>query len=126
MDIFFGLKEINGYRASRSAINTTFSVLQRRLGLDPWIPLDTTITPSKVWGKEGFRGWGWRWEWRVLIAAAVPGAGPMDPIDHYRHAQQGGGLLGGRGRGCCMGEGGDGSFSNHATALPMCNLHKSC
>jgi hypothetical protein len=38
----------HAFRASRQAINTTFGVLARRLGLDPWLPLDTTITNSMV------------------------------------------------------------------------------
>jgi hypothetical protein len=42
------IKEINDARTSRSNINVTFSTLQRRLALDPWLPLVTTVTPSTV------------------------------------------------------------------------------
>lgn len=42
------IKEINECRTSRSNINITFATLQRRLALDPWLPLVTTVTPSAV------------------------------------------------------------------------------
>jgi hypothetical protein len=42
------IKEINECRSSRNNINITFSTLQRRLALDPWLPLVTTVTPSTV------------------------------------------------------------------------------
>lgn len=42
----FGLTDLNAFRTSRAAINATFSTLQRRLTqLDPWLPLDTDVTP---------------------------------------------------------------------------------
>lgn len=49
------LKDINSARATRAAINATFSTLARRLAADPWLPLDTTVTPSRVfdWGSWG-------------------------------------------------------------------------
>jgi hypothetical protein len=46
------IKEINEYRSSRNNINITFSTLQRRLALDPWLPLVTTVTPSTVSGMQ--------------------------------------------------------------------------
>eukprot|EP00775_Hariotina_reticulata_P009988 gene9988-10143_t len=45
-DVSSFIKEINDMRASRANINITFSTLERRLALDPWLPLVTTITPS--------------------------------------------------------------------------------
>ncbi|KAI8474284.1 MAG: hypothetical protein J3K34DRAFT_456831 [Monoraphidium minutum] len=48
-DTYLRVNDVNANRASRRDINTTFSVLRRRLAIDPWLPLDTTITPSRTW-----------------------------------------------------------------------------
>ncbi|KAI8474281.1 MAG: hypothetical protein J3K34DRAFT_375003 [Monoraphidium minutum] len=48
-DTYLRVTDVNAYRASRRDINTTFGVLRRRLAIDPWLPLDTTITPSRTW-----------------------------------------------------------------------------
>lgn len=41
----FSLLHLNSLRVSRSAINATFSTLQRRLlSVDPWLPMDTTVS----------------------------------------------------------------------------------
>lgn len=42
------IKEINEYRTSRANINSTFATLKRRLTLDPWLPLVTTVSSSAV------------------------------------------------------------------------------
>jgi hypothetical protein len=40
----FSLLHLNSLRVTRSAINATFSTLQRRLSsVDPWLPADTTV-----------------------------------------------------------------------------------
>lgn len=42
----FSLADLNSLRTSMAAINATFSALQRRLlQLDPWLPVDTQVTP---------------------------------------------------------------------------------
>lgn len=41
----FNMMHLNSLRVSRSAINATFSTLQRRLlSIDPWLPMDTTVS----------------------------------------------------------------------------------
>lgn len=47
-DVSAVIQEINDYRTSRANINVTFTTLERRLKLDPWLPLVTTVSPSKV------------------------------------------------------------------------------
>lgn len=42
------IKDINDYRTTRKNINITFATLERRLKLDPWLPLVTTVSPSSV------------------------------------------------------------------------------
>lgn len=42
------IKEINDYRTTRQNINITYATLERRLKLDPWLPLVTTVSPSTV------------------------------------------------------------------------------
>jgi hypothetical protein len=45
----FSLLHLNALRVTRSAINATFSTLQRRLlSVDPWLPVDT-----QVWQQGG-------------------------------------------------------------------------
>lgn len=40
----FSLLHLNALRVTRSAINATFSTLQRRLlSVDPWLPVDTQV-----------------------------------------------------------------------------------
>lgn len=41
----FNMLHLNSLRVGRSAINATFSTLQRRLlSIDPWLPMDTTVS----------------------------------------------------------------------------------
>lgn len=44
------IKELNDYRTTRDNINITYATLERRLKLDPWLPLVTTVSPSTVSG----------------------------------------------------------------------------
>jgi hypothetical protein len=47
LSTYFTLTDLNALRTSRAAINATFAALQRRLGkLDPWLPVDTQVTPG--------------------------------------------------------------------------------
>ena len=69
-DLFLSLKDINGARASRAAINATFSALRRRLAADPWLPLDATVTPSRAADRPD---WG--------FAAYYPAPNPVDVPD---------------------------------------------
>uniref|UniRef100_A0A383WAS0 EGF-like domain-containing protein n=1 Tax=Tetradesmus obliquus TaxID=3088 RepID=A0A383WAS0_TETOB len=64
------IKEINECRTSRSNINITFATLQRRLALDPWLPLVTTVTPSAY---VDYASWGSR--------TRYPAASPVDSSD---------------------------------------------
>jgi hypothetical protein len=54
-DTYLQIRELNANRASRKAINATFTALARRLGLDPWLPFDTTVSPSAVGGSGAAR-----------------------------------------------------------------------
>ena len=54
------IKEINDYRTTRSNINITFETLERRLRLDPWLPLVTTVSPSTVSAT-------WAWDHVLLV-----------------------------------------------------------
>jgi hypothetical protein len=47
-NLYMMIKDINSARASRAAINATFTTLSRRLLAEPWLPLDTTVNPSQV------------------------------------------------------------------------------
>ncbi|WIA22673.1 hypothetical protein OEZ86_009641 [Tetradesmus obliquus] len=47
LSTYFTLTDLNSLRTSRAAINATFAALQRRLTkLDPWLPVDTQVTPG--------------------------------------------------------------------------------
>jgi hypothetical protein len=47
LSTYFTLTDLNSFRTSRAAMNATFTALQRRLGkLDPWLPVDTQVTPG--------------------------------------------------------------------------------
>lgn len=50
MTTVFSLTDLNAFRTNRAAINATFSTLQRRLvQLDPWLPIDTDVTPRNYY-----------------------------------------------------------------------------
>jgi len=40
--------DVNANRVGRSALNTTFAMLMRRLQQNPWLELATTVTNSRV------------------------------------------------------------------------------
>ncbi|KAF6261957.1 hypothetical protein COO60DRAFT_1458856 [Scenedesmus sp. NREL 46B-D3] len=47
LSTYFSLTDLNALRTSRAAINATFAALRRRLSaLDPWLPVDTQVTPG--------------------------------------------------------------------------------
>jgi hypothetical protein len=51
------LTDLNSLRTSRAAINATFAALQRRLGKqDPWLPVDTQVTPGGFYPLASDRG----------------------------------------------------------------------
>ncbi|GBF96122.1 hypothetical protein Rsub_08870 [Raphidocelis subcapitata] len=71
LDLYLSIKDINQNRASRAAINATFAALARRLAADPWLPLDTTVTPSQVYDQDP--AWG--------SSSYVPAGNPVDVPD---------------------------------------------
>ncbi|GBF96123.1 hypothetical protein Rsub_08871 [Raphidocelis subcapitata] len=74
LDLYLSIKDINQNRASRAAINATFAALARRLAADPWLPLDTTVTPSQAYDRG--RAWG--------SSTYVPAGNPLDiPVEDY-------------------------------------------
>eukprot|EP00879_Flechtneria_rotunda_P001797 GHRR01001961.1.p1 GENE.GHRR01001961.1~~GHRR01001961.1.p1 ORF type:complete len:2104 (+),score=689.06 GHRR01001961.1:216-6527(+) len=53
---YFNIQDLNQFRVTQSAINATFTTLQRRLlKLDPWLPADTQVIPSTSGYYQGFR-----------------------------------------------------------------------
>lgn len=53
---YFNTRNINTLRTQRSAINATFAALRRRLGIDPWLPIETRVQPPGPY--TPFRGGG--------------------------------------------------------------------
>jgi hypothetical protein len=56
---YLSVIDLNDLRVTRAAINATFTTLRRRLQqLDPFLPVDTTITPGRIyWPGRGAFGW---------------------------------------------------------------------